>query len=99
VRATGAMDKIATFAAVFSGMFIAVFVISFLWGVGKRILRWTMIAAAAYVGIVIAVRAAHVGGDGAAITMENLLSLSLSSQPPPGGSTTSRSSSYTGSIK
>ena len=93
------MDKIATFAAVFSGIFIVVFVITFLWGVGKRILRWTMIAAAAYVGIVIAVRAAHLGGDGAAITMENLLSVSLNSYCSLGASTAPRSSSCTSSTK
>jgi len=76
------MDKIATFAAVFSGIFIVVFVVTLLWGVGKRILRWTVITAVAYAGIVIAVRAAHLGGDGAAITMENLLSVSLSPDWP-----------------
>jgi hypothetical protein len=72
------MDKVTTYAAVLSGIFIAVFVITFLWGVGKRILRWTVIAVVAYVGIVIAVRTAHLGGEGTEITMNNLLSMSVS---------------------
>ena len=92
------MDKIATYAAVFSGIFIAVFVITFLWGVGKRILRWTVITAVAYVGILIAVRA-HLGGEGAAITMENLLSMSVSSYCSLGVSTASRSSVCASSTK
>ena len=94
------MDKIAAFAAVFAGIFAAVFVVTFLWGVGKRILRWTVIAAVAYAGIVMAVHAVHLSGDGAPITMENLLSVTLnSSYCPPGASTTSRSSSCTGSSR
>jgi hypothetical protein len=99
VRATGAMDKIATFAAVFSGIFIVVFVITFLWGVGKRILRWTVITAVAYVGIVVALRATHLSGDGAPITMESLLSVTLSSYCSLGASITSRPSSCTSSTK
>lgn len=93
------MDKIATFAAVFSGIFIVVFVITFLWGVGKRILRWTVITAVAYVAVIMAVRAAHLGGDGAAITMTDLLSTTLGQHCSLGASTTSRSSSCTSSTK
>jgi hypothetical protein len=93
------MDKIVTFAAIFSGIFIVVFVVTFLWGVGKRILRWTVITAVAYVGIIVAVRAAHLGGDGAAITMADLLSATLAPHCALGTSTTSRSSSCTSSTK
>lgn len=71
------MDKIVTFAAVLSGIFIVVFVTTFLWGVGKRIVRWTVLTALAYAAIVVAVRLAHLGGDGAAITMADLLSATL----------------------
>lgn len=93
------MDKIATFAAIFSGIFIVVFAITFLWGLGKRILRWTVITAVAYAAIIMAVRAAHLGGDGATITMADLLSATLGPHCSPGGSTTSRSSSCTSSTK
>ena len=93
------MDKITTYAAVFSGIFIVVVVITFVWGVGKRIVRWTAIAAVAYVGILIAVRATHLGGEGAAITMENLLSMSVSSYCSLGVSTASRSSVCASSTK
>jgi hypothetical protein len=93
------MDKIATYAAVFSGIFIIVFVITFLWGVGKRLLRWTVITVVAYAAIIMAMRAAHLGGDGAATTMEDLLSVSLSSTCSLGGSTTSRSSPCASSTK
>ncbi len=87
------MDKIAGFAVAFSGIFIVVFAITFLWGVGKWMLRWAVIIAAAYAGITIAVRAAHLNGNGAAITMENLLSVTRSSYCSLGASATSRSSS------
>jgi hypothetical protein len=93
------MDKIATFAAIFSAIFIVVFVITFLWGVGKRILRWTVITAVAYAAIVMAVRAAHLGGDGTAITMADLLSATLGPHCSLGASTTSRSSSCPSSTK
>ncbi len=71
------MDKLATFAAVFAGIFIAVFVVTFLWGVGKRLLRWTVVTALLYVAIVVAIRAANLGGDGPAFTMAHLLSATL----------------------
>ncbi len=93
---TGAMDKIATFAAVFSGIFIAVFVITFLWGVGKRILRWTVIIAAAYTGVIISLGVAHLSNDGAPLTMEHLLSAALGSGCSLAASIASRSSSCTG---
>ena len=93
------MDKIETFAVILSGIFIVVFVVTFLWGVGKRILRWAVLAAAAYVGIIVAVRTAQLGGDGAAVTMTGLLSATLGTHCAPGASTTSRSSSCTGSTK
>jgi len=93
------MDKLAAFAAVFAGIFIGVFVLTFLWGVGKRILRWIVIAAVAYAGIVIAVQIVHLSGDGAAVTMENLLSVTLNSHCTPGASVTSRPSSCTGSTR
>jgi len=93
------MDKIASFVPVFSGIFIVVFVITFLWGVGKRILRWTVITVVAYAGIVIAVRVAYLGVDGAAITMGNLLSMSVSSSCSLGVSSGSRSSACTSSTK
>lgn len=86
------MDKIAALAAILCGIFIIVFVITFLFGVGRWILRWTVITAVAYAVIIMAVRAAHLGGDGAAITMENLLSATVSSYCSSGASTTSRSS-------
>jgi len=85
------MDKIAIYTAAFSGIFIAVFVITFLWGVGKRILRWMVITAVAYVGILIAVRA-HLGGESTEITMDKLLSMSVSSYCSLGVSTAPRSS-------
>ena len=72
------MDKVVAFATVLSGIFIVVFLLTFLWGVGKRILRWTVIAAVAYASFLIVVHIAHLGGDGAPITMENLLSVTLS---------------------
>jgi hypothetical protein len=93
------MDKIATFAAIFSGTFIVVFVVTFLWGVGKRILRWTVITAVAYAAIIMAIRATHLGGDGAAITMADLLAATLGPHCSPGGSTTSRSNSCINSTK
>jgi len=93
------MDKIATFAVIFAGIFIVVFVITFLWGVGKRILRWAVITVVAYVAIIMAVRAAHLGGDGAAITMPDILSATLGPPCAPGGSTISPSSACTGSTK
>jgi hypothetical protein len=93
------MDKMAAFAAVFSGIFIAVFVITFLWGVGKRILRWTVIAAVAYVGIIVSLRLAHLSDDGAPVTMENLLSMTLGPDCSPGAPTAARSGSCTGPAK
>jgi cytochrome c biogenesis protein CcdA len=93
------MDKIAAFAAVFSGIFIAVFVITFLWGVGKRILRWTVIIAVAYVGIIISLRVVHLSDDGVPLTMENLLSMTLGSDCSLGASNASRSHSCTGPAK
>ena len=93
------MDKVDAFAVVFSGIFIAVFVITFLWGIGKRILRWTVIIAVAYVGIIISLRVAHLSADGAPLTMENLLSVTLGSDCPLGASTASRSSSCAGHSK
>jgi len=93
------MDKIAAFAAVFSGIFVAVFVITFLWGVGKRILRWTVIIALAYVGVIILLRVAHVSDDGAPLTMENLLSVTLGADCSLGASSASRSGSCTGPAK
>ena len=93
------MDKMAAFAAVFSGIFIAVFVITFLWGVGKRIVRWTVIAAIAYVGIIVSLRVAHWSDDGAPLTMENLLSVTLGPDCSPGASTASRSSSCAGAAR
>jgi cytochrome c biogenesis protein CcdA len=93
------MDKMAAFAAVFSGIFIAVFAITFLWGVGKWILRWTVIIAVAYVGVMISLRVVHLSDDGAPLTIENLLSMSLGSDCTLGASTASRSSSCTGPAK
>lgn len=93
------MDKVAAFATVLSGIFIAVFVLTFLWGVGKRILRWTVIAAVAYAGIVIAVHVAHVSGEGSVTTMEDLLSVTLNSYCSLGASMTSRPSPCAGSTK
>ncbi len=92
------MDRIAAFAVVFSGIFIAVFVITFLWGVGKRILRWTVIVAAAYAGVIMSLRVAQLSDDGAPFTMENLLSVTLGSDCS-GPSTALRSSSCTGHAK
>ena len=93
------MDKLPAFAAVFSGIFIAVFVITFLWGVGRRIVRWTVIIALAYVGVIVGLRVAHVGDDGAPLTIENLLSVTLGPDCPPGASAASRSGSCTGPAK
>jgi len=67
------MEKIGTFAAVLAGIFIVVFVTTFLWAVGREILRWTVIAAVAYAAIVVAARAVHLGDDGAAVTIAGLL--------------------------
>lgn len=93
------MDKVAIYAAIFSGIFIVVFVITFLHGVGRLILRWTVITALAYIGIIMAMRVVNLGGDGAQITMESLFSMSLSSSCSPGASTASRSSSCPSSTK
>jgi hypothetical protein len=93
------MDRIATYIAVFSGIFILVFVITFLWGVARRIWHWTVIAAVAYVGIAMAVRASHLSSDGAAITMADLLSATLSPHCSLRASTTSRSGSCASSTK
>lgn len=93
------MEKIATIAVLFSGVFIVAFVITFLWGVGRQILRWAVIAAAAYAAIVMTVRAAHLGGNGAPITIAGLLSVTSGPHCSVIGSTTSRSSSCTNSTK
>jgi Mg2+/citrate symporter len=93
------MDKIAAFAAIFFGIFVVVFVSTFLWGVGRRIVRWALIAVVAYAAIIAAVRAAHLDGDGAAVTMAGLLSATLSPHCSPAESTASRSSLCTHSTK
>jgi len=93
------MDKLPAFAAVFSGIFIAVFVISFLWGVGKRIVRWTVIIALAYVGVIVGLRVVQLSDDGAPLTMENLLSVTLGPDCSLGASTASRSGSCTGTAR
>ncbi len=99
VRATRATDKMATIVAILFGVFIVVFVSTFLWGVGKRIVRWTLIVAVAYAAVVMAVRAAHLGDDGAAITVGDLLSATLGPHCSLGGSTASRSSSCASSTR
>ncbi|HEY1545935.1 MAG TPA: hypothetical protein VGG01_26325 [Xanthobacteraceae bacterium] len=84
------MEKIVTFAVILSGLFIVVFVIIFLWGVGRQILRWAAIAAAVYAAIVMTVRAAHVGGDAAPTTIADLLSATSGPHCSVAASTTSR---------
>ncbi len=93
------MDRIGTLAAVLSGIFTVVFVTTFVWGVGKRILRWALIAAVAYAAVVMAVRIAHLGVDGAAITMTDLLAATLGPHCSAGEPATSRSSACTSPVR
>ena len=85
------MGNIGTFAAIFCALFVVVFLIAFLWGVARGILRWTVIAAAAYVAVVITIRAAHVGGDRAPLTIADLLAATSGPHCSVTGSATSRS--------
>ena len=89
------MDQIVTFAAVLSGIFVVVFVTTFLWGVGRRIVRWTVIAVLAYAAVVVTVRVTHLGADGAATTMADLLAATLGPHCTAGEPAASRSSSCT----
>lgn len=93
------MEKIGTFAAVFAGLFVVAFVIAFLWGVARQALRWAVIAAAAYAAVVMTVRAAHLGHDGAAITIADLLAATSGPHCAVAGSTAARSGSCTGSTR
>jgi hypothetical protein len=76
------VEKIATLAVIFSGIFIIAFVITFVWGVGRQILRWTVIAVAVYGAVVMTVRAAHLGGCRAPTTIADLLSATSGAHCP-----------------
>ena len=94
------MEKLVTLAVIFAGIFIVAFVLTFLWGVGRQIVRWTVVAVAAYAVIVMALGALNSGGESAPTTIAGLLSATSGTTCAVAGSSPARSRPCTtGSIK